>query len=50
VGGLIYVSCTAGALTQTAPVGVGDQIQPVGFATSADCMFFNPAAYLVEHK
>ena len=48
VGGLIYGSCTAGELTQTAPSGSGDQVQVVGIATHADRMFFNPNYALVE--
>ncbi len=42
VGAAIYVSATAGALTETAPTGAGDQVQKVGYATHADRMFFNP--------
>jgi hypothetical protein len=48
VGGLIYVSTTTGALTQTAPSGSGDQVQVVGYATNADRMFFQPSLVLVE--
>lgn len=48
VGGLIYVSTTAGTLTQTAPSATGDQVQVVGFATHADRIFFNPSMVLVE--
>ena len=41
----IYLSTTAGALTQTAPSGSGEQVQEVGFALDADRAFFhfNPA-------
>ena len=31
VGAPVYVSCTAGEITATAPVGAGDQIRKVGF-------------------
>lgn len=48
VGGLIYADVTAGALTQTAPSGSGDQVQIVGIATHADRMDFNPSPVLVE--
>ena len=48
VGGLIYASATAGALTQTAPSGTGDQVQVVGVATNSTRMFFNPSLVLVE--
>lgn len=40
--GPIYVSTTTGALTQTAPSGTGDRVQRVGWAYSADIMFFDP--------
>ena len=42
VGGLIYVSTTAGDFTQTAPSGTGDQVQVVGVATHANRILFNP--------
>ncbi len=48
VGGLIYVSTTGGALTQTAPSGSGDQVQVVGVATHATRMLFAPDKTLVE--
>ncbi len=38
----IYVSTTAGELTQTAPSATGDRVQIVGYAMSATTMFFNP--------
>jgi len=41
-GGLLYVDTTAGALTQTAVSGTGDQVQVVGYATHADRLFFSP--------
>jgi len=46
--GLIYASATAGASTQTAPSGSGDQVQVIGTAWTADIMLFNPAPVLVE--
>jgi hypothetical protein len=48
VGGLIYASTTAGALTQTAVSASGDQLQIVGWAKSADIMYFNPSYDIVE--
>ena len=48
VGGLIYADTTAGALSQTAPTGSGDQRQVVGIATHADRMYFCPCPVLVE--
>ncbi|MBD80950.1 MAG: hypothetical protein CL840_18680 [Crocinitomicaceae bacterium] len=47
-GGLIYVSTTSGQLTQTPPTGTGDQVQIVGYATSATTIFFNPSYVTVE--
>lgn len=41
--GRIWVSTTTGALTQTKPSGSGDRVQVVGYALSADCMYFNPS-------
>jgi hypothetical protein len=42
VGGAIYLSTTAGALTQTAPSGEDDVIRRIGFAVSADVLYFLP--------
>ena len=47
-GGIIYVSDTAGGLTQTVVSGSGEQAQEVGIATHADRMFFNPSYAMVE--
>jgi hypothetical protein len=38
-GGRLYLSATAGGLTQTAPSTSGDQVQDVGFALTADIAF-----------
>lgn len=46
--GLIYVSTTAGALTQTKPSGSGNQVQIAGYAVSADVMYFDPQLPMVE--
>lgn len=35
-GGTIYLSTTAGSITQTAPSGTGDKVQVVGVALTAD--------------
>jgi hypothetical protein len=40
-GGTIYLSTTAGGLTQTAPSASGDKIQQVGFALTADIAYLN---------
>lgn len=49
VGGLLYLSTTAGAMTQTAPSGADDVIQVLGVATHADRIYFNPQLVQVEH-
>jgi hypothetical protein len=48
VGGLIYASTSVGELTQTAPSGTGDIVQIVGYALTADVMYFNPDYTYVE--
>ncbi len=40
-GGSIYLSGTAGGLTQTAPSASGDNVQEVGYAIDADTAFFH---------
>lgn len=42
VGGAIYVSTTAGAMTQTAPSATDDVIRVVGYALNADVIYFMP--------
>lgn len=41
VNGDIFLSTTAGGLTQTAPSGSGDKIQAVGWAITADIAYFH---------
>ena len=41
IGGSLYLSATAGGLTQTAPSTSGDKVQVVGFALTADIAFFD---------
>ncbi len=48
-GGLIYLSTTIGALTQTAPIATGEIVQILGYATHADRMFFRPDHTYVEN-
>lgn len=48
IGGMIYASGTTGALTQTAPNSSGDIVQVVGYAVTADVMYFNPSYVTVE--
>jgi hypothetical protein len=47
--GLIYLSTTIGTLTQTQPSGADDVIQVVGWAISADVMFFCPQLNYITH-
>lgn len=49
VGGLIYLSTTAGTLTQTAPSTTDDVVQIVGLATHADRMLVNPQLNYATH-
>ena len=46
---LIYLGTTVGALTQTKPSGEDDIVQPVGYATSDDEMFFQPSMIYIKH-
>lgn len=50
IGGRIYLSGTAGALTQTLPSTSGDKVQDVGFALTADiaCLDFNGVYVTVQ--
>lgn len=48
VGGVVFASTTAGAVTQTAPSSTGDQVQAIGVATHADRILFNPAYVTAE--
>ncbi len=48
VGGILYVSETTGALTQTTPSTSASQVQVVGVATHADRIFFSPNFALAE--
>ena len=44
----IYVSTTVGTLTQTAPAASQNHVQIVGYALSADTIYFNPEYGTVE--
>lgn len=44
VGAPVYVSVTAGAITATQPSGTDDVVRVVGFALSADAIWFQPSA------
>lgn len=43
VGGVIYLSTTAGAITTTQPSGSGNKVQVLGRCTHADRIWFNPS-------
>lgn len=45
---LLWASVTPGAMSQTQPVGAGDQAQVLGYVRTADIVFFNPSYELVE--
>lgn len=49
VGGKIYLSTTAGGLTQTAPSGTDDVIRVVGTAMSADVIHWNVSEDWITH-
>ncbi len=44
---LLYASATPGAMSQTQPVGAGDQVQVVAYVRDEDRVFFNPSYELV---
>lgn len=46
--GMVYVSTTAGGLTQTIPSGSGDQVQIAGIATAATKMLLYPQLLIGE--
>jgi hypothetical protein len=46
--GFLYLDTTAGSMTQTAPSGSSDQVVVLGWALSADTIFFAPSLVLVE--
>lgn len=48
IGGAIYLSETAGALTQTAPTTTDAVVRVVGYATSADTLWFMPETGVVH--
>jgi hypothetical protein len=50
VGALLYLSTDVGELTETAPSGTGNVIQPMGIAQSATVVMLNPTYGYAEHK
>lgn len=49
IGGTVYMSETAGAVTQTAPTTTDAAIRVVGFAVHADKMYFCPSPDYITH-
>lgn len=50
IGGVIYLSTTPGAMTQTQPAATDDVIQVIGVAfPNADTMYFNPSPDYITH-
>lgn len=49
VGGVVYLSTTAGGETQTAPAATDDVTQVLGVATHADRIYFNPSLNYITH-
>ena len=43
----LYVSNTTGAMTHTAPSGASDFVQKIGFAWTADIVYFSPGDYTI---
>ena len=48
-GSLLFLSTTAGSLTQTAPSGADDVILPLGVAINGDIVYFHPQLVQVVH-
>jgi hypothetical protein len=40
----LYISNTLGAITATKPTGSGDIVRTVGYAITADVIYFNPSS------
>lgn len=49
IGQPVYLSTTAGGLTQTQPAAADDAIQIVGIATHADRLYVNPQLVWITH-
>ena len=47
-GAPLFLSTTAGAMTNTAPTGSGDIIRVVGYAIGSNQIYFDPAKTWVE--
>lgn len=49
VGGAVYMSETAGAVTQTQPTTTDAAIRVIGWAVHADKIYFNPSPDYITH-
>lgn len=49
IGSPVYMSATAGAVTQTAPTTTDSATRVIGFAIHADKMWFNPSNDYITH-
>lgn len=49
VGGILYLSTTAGSMVQTPPNATDNVVQVLGVATHADRVYFNPSLVQIEH-
>lgn len=49
VGAPLYLSTTAGAITDTAPSGTDDVIRIIGYVLSDDCIYLNPSSDWITH-
>ena len=49
IGGRIFASTTPGGPTHTAPSGDGDFVQDIGWAVTANTVYFNPSGDVIEH-
>lgn len=47
-GAILYVDTTTGAITATAPSGSGDIVRVVGYAVTADVIYFLPSGTWIE--
>lgn len=48
-GAVLYISTTAGGITETQPSGTDDVIRVIGYAMTADVIFFDPSPDYITH-
>lgn len=49
VGAVLYISTSAGQITETQPNGTDDVIRVAGYAMSADVIYFHPSPDFITH-